>query len=686
MARRIWASLAAVSVGCCLGDAVDADCKDGERPGLSMLQAKAQARESGKKDVYHWSSGRGNFPYYAVSNASAPFDLAHKHAWNWSHPDGRFATLTYGTAIDHKRNVYLSGADGVRKFDHNGKQLWEHICLPAQMMDAPSLYDGKVFGSDTKGNVVALDMEKGEVVWKTQVAEEIGQDNGFTMANDGVVVAACDWHEPGPHGAANHKVQALNASNGSPMWSFEPDSPVWNFLPLFVDNGDFIFQDLTGKAYRLDLRTGAVRWKNGGKDGTWTDGSAAVGNGMVFTVHNNELPGFDGLSEYNPGTLSAFNITDGTLIWKVVTPRPPNNAPAIGKVKNYPGNSVVMPICQQVMEFATCDVQVHDADTGILRWVFHGPMQMGPVQAGDLEGMAIRQAKLPERTMCLPNGWSAPTIDAQGTVFVGNEEGMLFSLRDMDGDGTIFGDEEVSGYDTKAAFSGSSSPAIAPGFLAAASCDSLFVFKVNTHDPAAGGRDDLAPKEGQVSAAIPALGPVLEHIDTLVGDILSPQFPERMQCLRTRSHAMFTCYPATDAKLADADGKLWLGPVADGSSGKGSRGYLRHLDNVRAQGHCGRILTTILYLNEDWGSALGGSIRLFEVQPPLDIRAEVLPKANRLLCFWSDEIPHEVLPPRRDRFACTFWYLDREEDPSSVAFAKAPAAKAQASSGSVFLD
>ncbi|OLP91040.1 Egl nine-like 1 [Symbiodinium microadriaticum] len=210
--------------------------------------------------------------------------------------------------------------------------------------------------------------------------------------------------------------------------------------------------------------------------------------------------------------------------------------------------------------------------------------------------------------------------------------------------------------------------------------------KVNTHDPAAGGRDDLAPKEGQVSAAIPALGPVLEHIDTLVGDILSPQFPERMQCLRTRSHAMFTCYPATDAKLADADGKLWLGPVADGSSGKGSRGYLRHLDNVRAQGHCGRILTTILYLNEDWGSALGGSIRLFEVQPPLDIRAEVLPKANRLLCFWSDEIPHEVLPPRRDRFACTFWYLDREEDPSSVAFAKAPAAKAQASSGSVFLD
>ena len=44
----------------------------------------------------------------------------------------------------------------------------------------------------------------------------------------------------------------------------------------------------------------ARRWKNGGKDGTWTDGGAAVGNGMVFTVHNNELPGL----RDNPNTMT----------------------------------------------------------------------------------------------------------------------------------------------------------------------------------------------------------------------------------------------------------------------------------------------------------------------------------------------------------------------------------------------
>jgi len=39
------------------------------------------------------------------------------------------------------------------------------------------------------------------------------------------------------------------------------------------------------------------------------------------------------------------------------------------------------------------------------------------------------------RTVCLPNGWSAPTIAADGTVFVGSEEGPMFALRDEDSDG-----------------------------------------------------------------------------------------------------------------------------------------------------------------------------------------------------------------------------------------------------------
>lgn len=182
------------------------------------------------------------------------------------------------------------------------------------------------------------------------------------------------------------------------------------------------------------------------------------------------------MTESKPGTLSAYNISDGQLVWAVTTPRPPNNAPAVGHVMNLPGVSVVMPLCQQVLPGATCDVHVYDAETGGLQWVFHGPSQKGLLQAGDAEGILGRISR-GVRSMCLPNGWSAPTIDSQGTVFVGNEEGNFYALRDLDGDGVTFGDGEVAYYDTKASFSGSSSPAIAPGILAVASCDTLFVFK-----------------------------------------------------------------------------------------------------------------------------------------------------------------------------------------------------------------
>ena len=32
--------------------------------------------------------------------------------------------------------------------------------------------------------------------------------------------------------------QALNASDGEILWTFQPDTPVWNFLALFPDKAD----------------------------------------------------------------------------------------------------------------------------------------------------------------------------------------------------------------------------------------------------------------------------------------------------------------------------------------------------------------------------------------------------------------------------------------------------------------
>eukprot|EP00434_Breviolum_minutum_P037015 symbB.v1.2.032806.t1/scaffold3834.1/size49527/3 len=143
---------------------------------------------------------------------------------------------------------------------------------------------------------------------------------------------------------------ALNASDGQILWNFEPDVPVWNFLALFPDKESLIFQDMTGKVYRLSLAEGEVLWKAGGHPGTWTDGGAALGNGMVYAVNNNHPRYSNGsLGEHAPGTLSAYDMK-GNLQWQVTTPRPPNNAPVIGKVAGWPGMTLILPLCNQELQ------------------------------------------------------------------------------------------------------------------------------------------------------------------------------------------------------------------------------------------------------------------------------------------------------------------------------------------------
>lgn len=203
------------------------------------------------------------------------------------------------------------------------------------------------------------------------------------------------------------------------------------------------------------------------------------------------------------------------------------------------------------------------------------------------------------------------------------------------------------------------------------------VLWVNTEDPAA----TLAPREGQATAAVAALGPMLSDIDALVSEVLAPRVGGRLGAVATRSHAMFTCYPGGDDRGGEPCDR--------------AQGYLRHVDNDwRTAGgrNNGRVLTTILYLNPGWREGMGGAVRLFERAPPLQVRGEVLPVLNRLLAFWADEVPHEVLPPSgHDRFACTFWYLSRAPGPNSVPFSGAPASaapppRAGSASGTAFLD
>lgn len=81
--------------------------------------------------------------------------------------------------------------------------------------------------------------------------------------------------------------------------------------------------------------------------------------------------------------------------------------------------------------------------------------------------------------------------------------------------------------------------------------------------------------------------------------------------------------------------------------------YKRHVDAFR--GEANRILTTVCYLNPDWGSEDGGELLLYPESGASPL-ARVLPCLGTLAVFLSEEFPHEVRPARRDRYSIAGWF------------------------------
>lgn len=86
--------------------------------------------------------------------------------------------------------------------------------------------------------------------------------------------------------------------------------------------------------------------------------------------------------------------------------------------------------------------------------------------------------------------------------------------------------------------------------------------------------------------------------------------------------------------------------------------YQRHVDQFQGVRH--RVVSLILYLNDDWRPKDGGMLRLYHYDTGgTETFTDVLPRAGTLVCFLSDSIAHEVLPTRRERYSFTGWFRVR---------------------------
>ncbi len=88
--------------------------------------------------------------------------------------------------------------------------------------------------------------------------------------------------------------------------------------------------------------------------------------------------------------------------------------------------------------------------------------------------------------------------------------------------------------------------------------------------------------------------------------------------------------------------------------------YRKHLDQFKGRGN--RMITVILYLNENWQPGDGGELKVYKRDADTFL---VEPIKNRCIIFRSDALEHEVLLTNKSRYSLTGWLLHQ---PSSLGY------------------
>lgn len=86
--------------------------------------------------------------------------------------------------------------------------------------------------------------------------------------------------------------------------------------------------------------------------------------------------------------------------------------------------------------------------------------------------------------------------------------------------------------------------------------------------------------------------------------------------------------------------------------------YRKHVDSF--VGRASRVVSVVLYLNENWQQTDGGALQVFNRDNDQEICGHVLPELGRMAVFMSEEIPHEVLPANRTRYSIACWFRQDE--------------------------
>jgi outer membrane protein assembly factor BamB len=153
----------------------------------------------------------------------------------------------------------------------------------SQTVSSPSVSDGVVF-IGYNNSVYALHGETGATIWSAQLSDQsCGVPSSPAVANGVLYI-----------GSQDNNVYALNARNGTILWSYTTGGPIGS-SPAVANGVVYVGSD-DGNIYALNASTGALIWNF--PTGSDIVSSPAVANGTLYVGSDD-------------GNLYAFNLAGG---------------------------------------------------------------------------------------------------------------------------------------------------------------------------------------------------------------------------------------------------------------------------------------------------------------------------------------------------------------------------------------
>jgi len=352
-----------------------------------------------------------------------------------------------------------------------------------------------LIASTTNGYVFAISLADGLEQWAIQGTSTIAGVKGALAAKEGFVWVATNRctdrycyryrNQTNTLTPGNTVVRALNVVTGVEQCSYVPSAPLWNFNPIWGEDGNVFFNDQEGRLYSLNRANCENTWDPaGGELGTYTEAAAVYDSRSKVVVAMGMSP-YKGAGcnpyvapgiltscgnfAFKQGVIKGYNASSGRLLWTRTTAHPPASA-VVGQV--WGQTRLVVTIGFHCSLGSPTRILGMEPHNGGVRWDKEGPTLWTSMCAGDKEGGDIRRAT-GGRSTCSPGSWSAPVIDSSGDVYVGNQVGELQRWGSPTQRNADFGVQ--SSLVTGVAFQ-DSSIALGPDFMAVATCTSLIVF------------------------------------------------------------------------------------------------------------------------------------------------------------------------------------------------------------------